>query len=246
MYLTEPKLFDIVKKQFRFQLNTSGAAFTTLIILQIITSIPGFSSAHYYPDLSEFPNIGFINLSNDGPVGVTILWALFMGFLLTSSARRNESFTFVTTRLSHHLSNLAFMLTSAVISGITVALTGSAIKLLTFLRHSEVIVNTPGLMTAPGDFMLRIVTAITYIALFFLIGYTIGSLLQQIVWFIPIVIIGWIIFVFGFQPFNLGSIASFFANEYSVTLFLLKISGTIIALFTFSVAITNLLEVRNR
>lgn len=250
MYLTEPKLLDIVKKQFRFKLNASGAAFTTLIILQIITSFPGFSGTRYYPDFGEFPNIQFITTSNDGPVGVTIFWALFLGVMLTSNARQNESFTFVANRISHHLSNLGFMLTAAVISGFTVVLTGSAIKLLTFFRYGEVMVNTPGLLASPGDFLLRLVTAIAYIALFFLIGYTIGSLLQQKVWFIPLLIIGWMLysttFITGYRLLDLGRIASFFANEYIVALFLLKISGTIIALFAFSVAITNRLEVRKR
>lgn len=246
MYLTEPKLFDIVKKQFFLKLNSSGAAFTTLIILQIITSFPSFSGNHYYSDFSEFPSIEFIKTTNDGPVGATIFWALFLGVMLTSSARQNESFTFVTNRLSHHLSNLGFMLTAAVIGGFTVVLTGSAIKLLTFLRYSEVLVNSPGLLASSGDFMLRTATAIGYIALFFLIGYTIGSLLQQKVWFIPIIVIGWVSFIFGFQVLSLENTATFFANEQSIAFFLLKISGVIIALFAFSVTITNRLEVRGR
>jgi len=155
MYLTEPKLFDIVKKQFIFKMNASGAAFTTLIILQIITSLTGTIGTGRFPKFSEYPNVEFILTSNDGSVALTILWAIILGGLITSNARKNESFAFVSTRISHHLSNMIFMLTASIISGITAALMGSAIKLFAFLKYGDIIVNTPGLLANPTEFFAR-------------------------------------------------------------------------------------------
>jgi len=250
MYLTEPKLFDIVKKQFIFKMNASGAAFTTLIILQIITSLTGTIGTGRFPKFSEYPNVEFILTSNDGSVALTILWAIILGGLITSNARKKESFAFVSTRISHHLSNMIFMLTASIISGITAALMGSAIKLFAFLKYGDIIVNTPGLLANPTEFFARIIVAIAYTLLFFLVGYTIGSFIARKIWFILVVLlIGWIFssFILGFWngPQAFEGVSNFYGNEQSIALFLIKIIVTVITLFAVSVATTNKLEVRS-
>lgn len=250
MYLTEPKLFDVVKRQYFFKMNANAASFTALIVMQIIALLISFNGSGYSssPVYNQFPKIEWIDLSNDFPVALTLLWAFVLGLILTSAAQRNESFSFVTNRLSYHLSNFLFMVTASIIGGFTAALTGAVVKLYAFLRFDDVIVQTPGLIASPTDFSTRTITAIGYMLLFFLISYTIGSLVQRSMLFIPIFIVGWIALMSLNGAWNgeqyVMNIIIFFGNERSLPLFLIKICGTVLALFAVSTAITNRLEVR--
>ena len=45
MYLTEPRLIDVVKKQFRFKLNAYTGVFISLIIMQLIGIFLSFESS---------------------------------------------------------------------------------------------------------------------------------------------------------------------------------------------------------
>ena len=248
MYLTEPKLSDIVKKQYRFKLNAHAAAFTTLIIIQMVTiflTVWENGSSHFH---GSFSSIKWMTFSNESTFLFTILWAFILGIMLTSATRRNEPFSFVTNRLSNQFANFLFMLTAALIGGFTAALTGPALKLFVFLLYDEVNVVTPGLLAAPGDFFIRIITAIAYVLLFFLIGYTISSLVQFNKLFIVILLVGWFASFNGLGGWNsaryFSSIVEFFGAEQSMFVFLIKICGTVLLLFTVSAASTNRMEVR--
>lgn len=249
MYLSEPKLSDIVKKQFRFKLNAHAAYFSTFVFIQIGALILAITGGGYtFSDDSSF-NVKVVELSNNANVGLAMAWALFLGIILTTAARRNEAFSFVATRLSNQLANFLFMLTASLFAGIIAALTGPVLKLFGILRYGEMVVYTPGITAAPGDFVLRIITVIAYVLLFFLIGYAISSLVQLHKVFIGIFIILWIAFSSSTENWNgaqyLANIFEFINYEQSLPLFLLKISGTVLCLFSFSALITNRLEVRN-
>lgn len=249
MYLSEPKLADIVKKQFRFKLNSHASYFSTFVFMQIGALILTLTGSSYnFTQLSSI-SVSIVELSNNMNVVLSMVWALFLGITLTTAVRRNEAFSFVTTRLSNQLANLLFILTASLFAGVIAALTGPVLKLFGILRYGEIVVNSPGIIAAPGDFFLRIITSIAYVLLFFLIGYAISSLVQLHKAFIGIFIILFIMFTSMTDTWNgaqyIGDIFEFFSNEQSLLLFLLKISGTVLGLFTISVFITNRLEVRN-
>ena len=249
MYLTEPTLFDVVKRQTIFKFNTNSTALLTLLFLQIAGLFMGSLGNGHSFSYDGHSKISKILLTNDNSIGLTLLWAFIMGFLLTSTARRNESFVFVTNRISNHLSTFAFMLTAAIIGGFTAVLSGSAIKLFAFLRYGKVVIDTPGLVASPTDFFARIATAIAYTLLFLLISYTIGSLVQRSKLLIVVFIFGWFAFSTKISDWNgpkyFTDIIMFFGGEHSLLLFLIKISGAVLALFAVSVVVTNRLEVRN-
>ena len=249
MYLSEPKLSDIVKKQLRFKLNAYAAYFSTLVFMQIGALILAITGSMYSAAYDSFSSVKIVDLSNNTNVVLAMAWALFLGIILTTVARRNEAFSFVTTRLSNQLANFLFMLTASLFAGIIAALTGPVLKLFGFLRYEEMAVYTPGIIAAPGDFVLRIITAIAYVLLFFLIGYAISSLVQLHKVFIGIFIILFIAFSSATESWNgaqyIGNIFEFFSYEQSLPFFLLKICGTVLGLFTISAIITNRLEVRN-
>ncbi|MEK5040074.1 hypothetical protein [Sporosarcina sp. FSL K6-3457] len=243
MYLTEPKFLDIVRQQFRFKMNANASAFTKLIVLQLAFL---FMNHSYGTSLGNNTiQIYEQNFSNTSIVGATWLWAFFLGLLLTSAAQRNESFTFVTNRFSYHGANFLFMLTASIIGGLTAVLIGSVLKLYTLLRFEDIIISSQqGLFAAPADFFIQLMTAIAYTMLFFMLSYTIGMFIQLNKAFLLLFVIGWIILaIIGGFPF-IQYIFEFFWHEHSITLFLLKISGTVLGLFALSVEITNRLEVK--
>ena len=249
MYLSEPKLSDIVKQQFRFKLNAHAAYFSTFVFIQIGILFLSITGGGYTSSYDSSFSVKVVELSNNSNVGLAMGWALLLGIILTTAARRNEAFSFVTTRLSNQLANLLFMLTASLFVGTIAVLTGPALRLFGFLLYGEMVIYTPGIIAAPGDFALRIITAIAYVLLFFLIGYAISSLVQLHKVFIGVFIILWIAFSSSTQNWNgaqyIGYIFEFFSDEQSLSFFLLKISGTVLSLFTFSAIITNRLEVRN-
>jgi len=249
MYLNEPKLADIVKQLFRFKLNSYAAYFSTFVLLQIGALVLAITGNKYSVSYDSFSSVTIINVSNDFNVMLAMVWALIFGINLTTVARRNEAFTFVSTRLSNHFANLLVILTASFFAGIIAALTSPALKLFGFLFYGEMVVSTPGIVAEPSDFLLRIITAIAYVLLFFLIGYISSSLVQLHRAFIGVFIIFLIVFSSSTATWNgaqyIGYIYLFFSDEQSLLLFLLKISGTVLGLFTISTIITNRLEVRN-
>lgn len=243
MYLTEPKFIDIVRQQFRFKMNANASAFTKLILLQFAFL---FMNHSYGTSLGNNTiQIYEQNFSNTSIVGATWLWAFFLGLLLTSAAERNASFTFVTNRFSYHGANFLFMLTASIIAGLTAVLMGSVLKLYALLRFEDIIISSQqGLFAAPADFFIQLMTAIAYTLLFFMVGYTIGMFIQLNKSFLLLFVIGWITLAFiGGFPF-IQYVFEFFSHEHSITLFLLKVSGTILGLFAISVGFTNHLEVK--
>lgn len=249
MYLSEPKLSDIVKKQFRFKLNAHAAYFSTFVFLQIGALILSITGGSYSVSYDSFSSVKIINLSNDTNVGLAMIWALIFGIILTTAPRRNEAFSFITTRLSNHFANLLVILTASFFAGIIAALTGPVLKLLGFSIYEEMVVSTPGIIAAPSDFVLRMITATAYVLLFFLIGYLISSLVQLHKLFIGVLILLWIVFSTTTGSWNgsqyIGYIYEFFSSEQSLLFFSLKIIGTVVTLFAISTIITNRLEVRN-
>lgn len=249
MYLSEPTLLDTVKKQYHFKLNAHSTALITFMLLQIGALFLSFTNNKYTIEYASFSNVSTIHLSNDLNVILAIIWAFFLGIMLTTVVRRNEAFSFVTTRLSNHLANFLFMLTASLFAGIIATLTGPLLKLFGFLFYKEMILYTPSIVEAPIDFSLRIITATAYVLLFFLIGYTISSLIQLNKLFLIGFVILFIAFSSSTESWNgaqyFADLFMFFAEEQSLPFFILKISGAVLGLFAISTFITNRLEVRN-
>ena len=250
MYLNKPTLADIVKKQFHFKLNANAATFSTFVLLQIgaiVMALIGSTHSFYYS--SDDSVVLVITLSNDMSVGLAMAWAFFLGIMLTTRIKQSESFSFVSTRLSNHLSNFLFMLFASLIAGVSVVLAGSAIRLLGFLIHGEMVVHSSSLVESPSNFILQILTAIAYVLLFFLIGYSISSFVQLSKLFIALFVLIWILL----STINGNwdgteyamTLIQFFGYERSILLFILKVCGTVLSLFAISTFITNRLEVRN-
>src|SRR5690554_1936603 len=123
MYLNEPKLADIVKQQFRFKLNAHADYFTTFVLMQIGALFLAFTGSKHSITYDSVSKVTLVDLSSNLNIGLAMAWALFLGMILTTAARRNEAFSFVTTRLSNQLANFLFILTASLFAGVIAALT---------------------------------------------------------------------------------------------------------------------------
>ncbi|MFD1929474.1 hypothetical protein ACFSFY_15640 [Sporosarcina siberiensis] len=247
MYLTEPRLADIVKKQIQYKFNGYTGVFTSLLVMQLLGIFTSFGNGGHFSSYGETLEIAQMQLTNDTLVIFTLVWAVIQGILLTTMAYRNDAFTFVSNRFSHHISSYLFLMIAAIIGGLTAALAGSTIKLFAIMKYDSVAIETAGFFSSPYDFALRVIASIFYTLLFASIGYAIGSLIQRSKLVIPIIFIAVFVgpwFLLGVSGFNINQIALFYGNETSIVLFILKVLVTVVLLFVISVAITNKTEVR--
>ncbi|ARK24802.1 hypothetical protein SporoP37_09080 [Sporosarcina sp. P37] len=248
MFSTQWSVNELAKRQYVFKLSANGAVFTTLIVLQIIGTvfISGASSTSM-SDWGEPISFNFTSISNDGQVGLTLFWALIVGFLLTSAAQRNESFSFVTNRLTFQLANFYFICTAALFGGVTTVLLGSVMKIVA-LFGDNVIIETAGLLSSPLDYFSRILVMTAYTLLLLMTGYLLGTLIQFSKLFIALFGLVWFVYItFGFRV-SVGegdSLLYFYYGETSILLFILKVAVSVAVLFGISFFVTNRLEVRN-
>lgn len=250
MYLIEPRLFDVVKKQVRYKFNAYTGVFTSLLILQIIGVLFGFSMAGNSSGSYGAGGALIIkrdHFTGDLPVVFTLIWAFTTGVIMTTKAYRQDIFSLVSNRLSHHLSSGLFLLITSVIAGISMALAGSIIRFSTFFRTETMIVSSNSVFQNPFDFFSVIVTAILYTILLMSIGYLIGSITQRSKVFIVILVI--VVFVLPMFQLNLNlentiaTVAQFFGEETSLFIFFVKVIITALLLFAVSIGLTNKLEV---
>lgn len=248
MSLNEPSQLDIIKKQLRFKFNSNASAFTILIAFQLFALLFSFSSNHstYYFDETSYVSINTV--SSTAHITFMIAWAFFIGVRLANQPKWNEAFSFVTTRFTHNLSNLLFMLLASFLSGFMVILIGPALRLLTHLRYGEIDILTSTITEAPHHLPLQFITIVCYTFLLFIVGYTMGSFSQTlngyggllIIFFFSIIF--FITFILGFQM--IGAFILFIFDESFLPFFLMKMIGLCTILFAISALITSRLEVR--
>lgn len=248
MYLTEPRLTDIVKKQFLHKLNAYTGVFSSLLVMQLIGIFLGFGTGGGGSSSGGTVTVDYSFSTGDTPVFFTLLWAFSMGILVTTLAYRNDAFSFISNRLSHNISSLLFLLFASVIAGTLATLAGSIIKFSSLLQSNLIFTETSTLFSSPTDFFIRVLTSILYTVLFASLGYVVGSFIQRSKFVLPLLIV--VIIVIPLLQLNMGGldliakIVAFFGTETSLLLFLMKIIVTVSILFAISIGVTTKTEVR--
>lgn len=249
MYLTEPRLFDIVKKQVNYKLNAYTGVFSSLMIIQIIGILFGFGAIGSSGfGMNDTLDVSKENFSNDVPVVFTMFWAFITGVLVTTKAYRNDIFSLVANRLSHHLSSFLFLLISACIAGVTMVLSGSIIQLSAQFKVDSILIASTSIIQNPVEFLAMIATAILYTILFMSVGYIVGSVAQKSMALVVLIVVA--LFVAPILQLDLnigtfiGEVAKFFGEETSLLIFSLKILAAAAFLFAASIGVTNKLEVK--
>ncbi|WP_031515490.1 hypothetical protein [Desulfofalx alkaliphila] len=248
MSLAETNLLSVVKAQYNYKLKANARTFIGLIMLQLLgfllSSLNGVGTTG-----GSYGNATYLvkHYTGDFIIVFTLIWAFITG-INTAAGGYKLDFTFVTNRLSSHLSGLAFLLTASIIGGVTATLCGLLLRIAVFFTHrgAEIVF---GFWIPPLVLISSIYIAILYIFLVSSLGYFVGTLVQRNRIFnivLPAAFFG-TLFMDARNTNDvqlLVPIIKFFIKESSYVLFSLKVILVSALLFGCIVLISKRMEVR--
>ncbi|WP_157872705.1 hypothetical protein [Desulfoscipio gibsoniae] len=176
--MTETSALTVVKTQYHYKTKAHAGLFFTLIAVQLLAfllSLNGVGGSSGGSSQGIFYTIKYI--TGDMIIVFTLIWAFSIGISMANNGFKTD-FTFVSNRLSSHLSSLAFLLTAAVIGGVTATLCGLLLRVVLFFSHGGVDAG-PAFWIAPSALLSGIFAATLYAALLSIIGYSVGMLTQR-------------------------------------------------------------------
>jgi len=246
MSLTQVKEIDIVKKQYVFKLKAYYGIYSTLILIQLVAVLFSFlGGTSSFGGGNGNLNIEGISYSGNFVIMLTLIWAFTSAIILTTRAYRYDDFSFITNRLTSHLSNILFILTICFLGGFFAILSGFLIKDFIYLKSHFHFIENDRYLEFPGVFSASIIGTSLYNMLFCAAGYLTGTLVQLhkiFIILIPGVFFGLtflsprgVLFIKLVEPFY---------NESSLWLFALKVMITSAIVFAICIGISNRMEVR--
>ena len=236
---------EIVKKQYKFKLQSNMDAFSSLIgiqLLAVLFSLGGVSSMGG-GDMNLNINVKYY--SSDLLIVFTMLWSFVTAITITTKPYRNHDFSFVTNRVSSSLSNILFLLTSSILGSMTALLGGNLVQVLVAIFNKQQPFRT-NIMSQ--EFLFGIGITFLYVFLISSLGYLIGTLVQiskGFIILIPVLVIGSLFLEASLQkePF-IVQIFQFYFMETAITLFIIKALISTAVFFTLAMILLNRMEVR--
>lgn len=239
MSLIEVNYLEIVRKQYFHKLKANFRLFGSMAIMQLLGVLFSLGGSGGSGGGNGFLYIDITYYSADNVVFFTLLWGLMVAIHLTTKAYRNEDFTFVTDRITSHLSNILFLLTSCVIGGICAIFSGFLLKdAMYYIFQSNFLKATSFIDLS--ELSIGVVATCLYILLVTAFGYFVGALVQlnkSFIFIIPA-------FFVGFTAIKKESYLGFFFTEHSLLFFSIKVILISALLFLVSIATFNRMEVR--
>jgi len=244
MSLPERSLAQAIRQQYALTMHTLGSSFyRNLICLEILFSLPiiWFSTTHG-TFINQLYHLRVRFLSGSQTLWVAMAYVAAIAWVMADNRQRNMAFTFVSSRLSHDLSNMAALFTmsgiAAVLSTLSLLLTRLAVTLI-----SGDIILAEGYHLTPLD-LFYCMTAV-YSLLAAAIVYLLVIILRResrLLAFVPLVmLLGLKVPLVGDA---LGDILAFYLAEPSPAFFLLKAVLTVLVLFAAACWGSKRLEVR--
>lgn len=251
MSLSKVSLGDIVKKQYRFKLKSYIKFWGSLIVLQLVAVL--FSLSGIGSGISGRSNLelSMDYYTADYVVVFTMIWGFIISSQIMSRENREDDYTFVTNRLASNLSNIVFLLTVSIVSGILAILSGFLLKvIIRFLsKHGHIL--GAGIASDLQTFLKGMMATILYIFVVSALGYLVGALIQRSKLFI--VLLPALFFGLVFVSSKAGEIGQsnifswifqFYFQESVFLLFFMKMIITSGLIFLCAILLTNRLEVR--
>ncbi|GAA0451056.1 hypothetical protein [Alkalibacillus silvisoli] len=244
MSLTEVKPYDVVKKQSRLKINGFVRVFTSLVIAHLVAMVLSYNGTG---SMGGSANGGMFNyrfnlISGDMIFIFTLIWAAVIPYGLVKDEQRDIDFTFVSNRLTNHLSNFVFLALMSLFGAIMTLGTSLLFKTLVYLLNSNVSVHTS---YAFFDIFIAIAVMFMYILLLASLGYAVSLMMNTHV--IMKVVVPVTIFGLAFLDPVHGTFSSmfqFYVFESSLILLSIKVIFTVIALFGVILLVSNRWEVR--
>ncbi|TQS71018.1 hypothetical protein DX933_16790 [Ornithinibacillus gellani] len=249
MSFVNVSLKETVWNQYCFKLKSFYGMFRSIIILQVIaigfTSLAGVASTGSGSMTISF-NVQYY--SADAVIAFTMIGLFINGIQMTTKPFREDDFVFVTNRLSQNLSNMAFLLTVSVATGITALLSRNVIEMIRYFLPEHSYMQD---MDGPNTWYMVVgggIATILYIAACSALGYLVGSLVQLykgLVIIIPAVVIGYSVILGTQEGYIMGKIWAFYFSEHHLGLFAVKLICTIAICYGAAILLLNQKEVRN-
>jgi hypothetical protein len=247
MSLTESNLLSVAKTQYRYKTKANAGIFFTLIAAQLLALVISFNGVASSGGGTDTYSYTIRHISGDIIIIFTLIWAFVIGINMASSSFRMD-FTFISSRLSSHISSLAFLLTAATIGGLAATLSGVLLRVIIFFSQGGVDAGS-GFWIAPLALLSGTFAAILYTVLLSIIGYFTGMLTQRnraYAILLPGLFIG-TLFVEARstgQSLLVLNIIEFFTKESAFPLFTLKVILVSALLFGCVLLFSDRMEVR--
>lgn len=246
MSLTKVRLLDIVKKQYVYKLKAYIGVFSSLVIIQVIGALFSLGGTGSMGMGSENISLRASYYTGDVIIAFTLLWGFISSILLTTKAYRYDDFSFVSNRLTSHLSNIVFLITASVIGGVTAMLASVVLKGIVLNIYGNHVIGT---LSGFNELLLGMVAITFYLLLLTALGYFIGVLTQLSKVFIIIVPTLFLAaLLLRFQTFDqpmIVKLINYYAGETSLFFFIVKVTLTAIVLLCSTVVMSGRMEVRS-
>ena len=236
MSLQEVSLYEVVRKQFVYKVKSYTGILQSLMVLQVIgLFIAASGSSGMTGGTRGSLNYSITFFSGTALTVMTILWIITNSILISTTAYKNDDFTFVSTRWSRHLANGIYIGFLAILGTLTSYLGINVLKIVYQLLQIEAIYD---LNLTYMEHFASLVTMFGYILLSGISAYFIGSILQFNKLFTIFGIIAIVALITVFNSFNqvnfYYSIGKFILAEESILAFLIKIGSICILMFSAS------------
>ncbi|MBC8059673.1 MAG: hypothetical protein H7Y18_03310 [Clostridiaceae bacterium] len=245
MSLIETNVFKISKIQYAFKLKANFGIFFILAIVQMASI---FFSTGTVSSIST-NHITIFGISGNIVIIFTIIWGISNAFILTGKNCTDMDFTFISNRLSSNLSNVAILLTAALVGSITTSLSVTVLRLFYYFKVGSKFIIGENFNIPPKTLLLSIISLLFYLILIMSISYLFGILLllnPVLKIILPIVTVGLLVLQ-GLSPISndfFNKIITFYTLENSLLLFGVKALLTAIIFFSGAVILSNRMGVR--
>jgi hypothetical protein len=243
MYLTEVKTAEVIKKQFIFKLKSNAAMFLGLIALQIV----GFCSSIGFGGLQGM-GVYYMTYSTSTIFAITITWVAFAPMFFTQKKNRDVDFTFVGSRLTGSLSNIAATSTICIIGAVTVTLYEFLFRVVVTLRYAGAIVDKVNLYPPLSYFLIELLAVMLYFLLIASFIYFFSTLVRGNIAF---VFFAAIVLIFTFAStissgdnWFLQNVVYAITKEKLIWLFAVKAVAASAVFFALGALISSRVEVR--
>ena len=241
MFLSNSTLKEVVKAQVKFKMNAYSGAILSLILIQLVGLFLSINGSGSSASGINNTSIQIFWLSNDIIFAFVAVWALFVGYLITTKAYRYDDFSFVATRLSSNLANIIILSMMSIFAAVTTFLSNYLLRVILLLFGSVDYMKSPGILDDPFSSILNIITMMLLILTIAAGGYLGGMLVQNskvFIFFLPVFILAIPITKFGQTV-----IQYIFVND-SMFILIVKIIFLPFILFALGIVSSNRLGVR--
>jgi hypothetical protein len=248
MSLTRVNMWGIVKKQYQYKLKSYSQSLMSLMTLQLLAIVFSLAGTGSMSGGSGTLDAEVHYYSADLVVVFTILWGFITAIVTTTKGYRYDDLVFISNRVTSNLSNTLVLLTASVVGGITSMLSTYLLKMI--LRYFFNGHLYGGVQAGTGllELILGILTVSFYVLLFCGLGYLVGTLVQMskiFVVLLPALIIGSILLAgYSGETGIIEIVSKFYFTETSLSIFIIKIIGSVLMLFTGAFILSNRMEVK--